>query len=43
MRLGIKTDDEFFIKLNAKNVQIQNKFLEKIKKIAEKQSVDVML
>ena len=43
MRLGIKTDDEFFIKLNAKNVQIQNKFLEKIKKLAEKQSVDVML
>ena len=43
MRLGIKTDDEFFIKLNAKNVQIQNKFLEKIMKLAEKQSVDVML
>ena len=43
MRLGIKTDDEFFIKLNAKNIQIQNKFLEKIKKLAEKQSVDVML
>jgi len=43
MRLGIKTDNEFFIKLNAKNVQIQNKFLEKIKKLAEKQSVDVML
>ena len=43
MRLGIKTDDEFFIKLNAKNIQIQNKFLEKIKKLAEKQSIDVML
>ena len=43
MRLGIKTDDEFFIKLNAKNIQIQNKFLVKIKKLAEKQSVDVML
>ena len=43
MRLGSKTDDEFFIKLNAKNIQIQNKFLEKIKKLAEKQSVDVML
>ena len=43
MRLGIKTDDEFFIKLDAKNIQIQNKFLEKIKKLAEKQSVDVML
>ena len=43
MRLGIKTDDEFFIKLNTKNTQIQNKFLEKIKKLAEKQSIDVML
>ena len=36
MRLGIKTDDEFLIKLNEKNIQIQNNFLEKIKEIAKK-------
>tara|TARA_B100000929_G_scaffold82974_1_gene64808 strand:+ start:707 stop:1552 length:846 start_codon:yes stop_codon:yes gene_type:complete len=43
MRLGIKTDDEFLIKLNEKNTPIQNSFLEKIKKIAIKHPVDVML
>ena len=43
MRLGSKTDDEFLIKLNEKNNQIQNIFHEKIKKIAEKYQVDVMM
>ena len=43
MRLGSKTDDEFLIKLNEKNRQIQNIFHEKIKEIAKKHSVDVML
>ena len=43
MRLGIKTDDEFLIKLNEKNMQIQDSFLEKIKNLAEKRSVNVML
>ena len=43
MRLGNKTDDEFLIKLNEKNSMIQNIFHEKIKKIAEKYPVDVMM
>ena len=43
MRLGIKTDDEFLIKLNEKNIQIQDGFLEQIKNLAEKRSVNVML
>ena len=43
MRLGINTDDEFLIKLNEKNLQIQDSFLEKIKEIAKKYPVDVML
>ena len=43
MRLGIKTEDEFLIKLNEKNIQIQNNFLEKIKEIAKKYPVNVML
>ena len=43
MRLGIKTDDVFLIELNEKNTQIQNLFLEKIKKITKKYSIDVML
>jgi len=43
MRLGNKTDDEFLIKLNEKNSMIQNIFNEKIKKIAEKYPVDVMM
>ena len=43
MRLGIKTDDEFLIKLNEKNSQIQKVFHEKIKEIATKYSVDVMM
>jgi len=43
MRLGIKTDDEFLIKLNEKNIQIENNFLEKIKIMAKKYPVDVML
>ena len=43
MRLGIKTDDVFLIELNEKNTQIQNLFLEKIKKITKNYSIDVML
>ena len=43
MRLGIKTDDVFLIGLNEKNMQIQNLFLEKIKKITKNYSIDVML
>ena len=43
MRLGIKTDDVFLIELNEKNKQVQNLFLEKIKKITKKYSIDVML
>ena len=43
MRLGNKTDDEFLIKLNEKNSQIQNIFHEKIEEIAKKYSIDVMM
>ena len=43
MRLGSKTDDEFLIKLNKKNSQIQSIFHEKIKEIAKKHLVDVMM
>jgi len=43
MRLGNKTDDEFLIRLNEKNNQIQSVFHEKIKDIAKKYSVDVMM
>ena len=43
MRLGNKTDDEFLIGLNEKNNQIQSVFHEKIKDIAKKYLVDVML
>ena len=43
MRLGIKTDDEFLVKLNEKNEQIQDIFTDKIKKLAEKYLIDVML
>ena len=43
MRLGSKTDDEFLIKLNEKNSQIQNIFHKKIEEIAKKYSVDVMM
>ena len=43
MRLGSKTDDEFLIKLNGKNSQIQNIFHNKIEEIAKKYSVDVMM
>ena len=43
MRLGSKTDDEFLIKLNKKNSQIQNIFHEKIKEITKKHLVDVMM
>ena len=43
MRLGNKTDDEFLIKLNGKNSQIQNIFHNKIEEIAKKYSVDVMM
>jgi len=30
MRLGIKTDDQFLVKLNEKNEQIQDVFTDKI-------------
>ena len=43
MRLGIKNDDQFLVKLNEKNEQIQDVFTEKIKKLAEKYLIDVML
>ena len=43
MRLGSKTDDEFLIKLNKKNSQIQSIFHEKIKEIVKKHLVDVMM
>ena len=43
MRLGIKTDDQFLVKLNEKNEQIQDVFTDKIKKLAEKYLTDVML
>jgi hypothetical protein len=43
MRLGSKTDDEFLIKLNKKNSQIQSIFHEKIKEITKKHPVDVMM
>jgi len=43
MRLGTKTDDEFLIRLNEKNNQIQNIFHGKIEEIAKKYSVDVMM
>lgn len=43
MRLGSKTDDEFLIKLNKKNNQIQSVFHEKVKDIAKKYSIDVMM
>jgi len=43
MRLGSKTDDEFLIKLNKKNSQIQSIFHEKIKEIAKKHLIDVMM
>jgi len=43
MRLGSKTDDEFLIKLNKKNSQIQSIFHEKIEEIAKKYLVDVMM
>jgi len=43
MRLGNKTDDEFLIRLNEKNSQIQNIFHAKIEEIAKKYSIDVMM
>jgi len=43
MRLGINTETEFLITLNKKNEEIRNAFLEKVKKITKKYSVDVML
>ncbi len=36
MRLGIKTDDEFLVKLNEKNEQIQDIFTDKIKTLTKK-------
>ena len=43
MRLGSKTDDEFLIRLNKKNNQIQSVFHEKVIDIAKKYSIDVMM
>ena len=43
MRLGNKTNDEFLIKLNEKNSQIQNIFHGKIKEITKKYPIDVMM
>ena len=43
MRLGSKTDDEFLIRLNKKNNQIQSVFHEKVKDIAKKYPIDVMM
>jgi hypothetical protein len=43
MRLGIKTDDQFLVKLNEKNEQIQHIFTDKIKNLARKYLIDVML
>ena len=43
MRLGIKTDDEFLVKLNEKNEQIQDIFTDKIKNLTKKYLIDVML
>ena len=43
MRLGNKTDDEFLIGLNEKNNQIQSVFHGKVKDIAKKYSIDVMM
>jgi len=43
MRLGSKTDDEFLVRLNEKNNQIQSIYHGKIKEIAKKHLVDVMM
>ena len=43
MRLGIKTDDQFLVKLNEKNEQIQDIFTDKIKNLTKKYLIDVML
>ena len=43
MRLGINTETEFLITLNKKNEEIRNAFLEQVKKITEKYSVNVMI
>ena len=43
MRLGNNTKTKFLIILNKKNDEIRNSFLEKVKKITGKYSVDVML
>jgi len=43
MRLGSKTDYEFLVRLNEKNNQIQSIFHGKIKEIAKKHLVDVMM
>ena len=43
MRLGSKTDEEFLIKLNEKNIQIQNIFHGKVKEVAKKYQIDVMM
>ena len=43
MRLGSKTEEEFLIKLNEKNIQIQNIFHGKVKEVAKKYQIDVMM
>ncbi len=43
MRLGNNTKTKFLIILNKKNDEIRNSFIEKVKKITGKYSVDVML
>ena len=43
MRIGSKSQDEFFLKLNKKNIVIQDEFLKKIIDITKNMSVKVML
>ncbi len=43
MRLGNNTKTKFLIILNKKNDEIRNSFIEKVKKITGKYSIDVML
>ena len=43
MRIGSKSQDEFFLKLNKKNTVIQDEFLKKIIDITKNMSVKVML
>jgi len=43
VRLGINSDNEFMLELNEKNQKIQEKYLEKIKKLSNPVSTKVML